>query len=501
MEAAMKKAIAAATVLSNEMITFDLLFVEERTEKEHRVEVCSTLRDTLAGLAADTLPALVNSGVFEGLVVPALKGFRFVHGGKILDSAISIADAGIRRGDVLFACAGPGTFPQIAERLKARSLLYAHDGDAKVTADAKAAVVGVKRKVPKSEAARDAQAYVKRRHATPARRAAAAAPAAAAAVPAAAAQAVVADEETRALERAAAEGKKRADVNALYEEAIAAWVSDVNRMDMPNTWIVHYNANEVQNAYQQAAEELGLDVESDSPVLVARARELLLDACPDPQCKPLRSYAQAARVAAEEKKRADVNALFQSACAGWMAEVNRTDVPSTWIGQFGTEVHNAYEQAAKELGVHLLGNDSPVLKARARELLLDTSSGPQCKPLRSYAHAPAAAAAADTDLRYGLVDIRGIDKHVLLEALWSRAVPVVAGVKYVPPSDKTNWRFEYHRGRSIKSDISGDYAIPWGYDRACGKDALQKVVHDIRSRSAVPKECAQAPAAAAAAAR
>jgi hypothetical protein len=89
-----------------------------------------------------------------------------------------------------------------------------------------------------------------------------------------------------------------------------------------------------------------------------------------------------------------------------------------------------------------------------------------------------------------MVNIQGIDKLRLLEALWTRSQPAaffrMQGIS--PPPFNMNEAqkavhqyIDYFCGRVIKCDLSGNEADPWGYDRDNGNGAFQSVVNSLRN--------------------
>ncbi len=92
------------------------------------------------------------------------------------------------------------------------------------------------------------------------------------------------------------------------------------------------------------------------------------------------------------------------------------------------------------------------------------------------------------------VDIRGIDKVVLLYALWSNMEPSKhfgpggTGFCMVPPpsfnrskaADAVKTYIDYYDGRCIKTDLSGDSVNPYLYDRDAGQGAFARIVAGFR---------------------
>jgi hypothetical protein len=95
----------------------------------------------------------------------------------------------------------------------------------------------------------------------------------------------------------------------------------------------------------------------------------------------------------------------------------------------------------------------------------------------------AVAAPIGTHVAEVSVDIRGVDKNKLLKALWSAQKTIhysgLHGFKDATQSQLMH-PIQYHCGRCIKSDLSGDSADPWGYDRDEGAGMFQKIVTQLR---------------------
>ena len=93
------------------------------------------------------------------------------------------------------------------------------------------------------------------------------------------------------------------------------------------------------------------------------------------------------------------------------------------------------------------------------------------------------------------ISIKGLDKVMLLKALWENRLPaaffnsvdaILSGT--VAPSfdwkqarQAVESRIDYFCGRGIKCDLSGDDVDPWLYDRDAGKGAFQKIVESLRA--------------------
>ena len=94
------------------------------------------------------------------------------------------------------------------------------------------------------------------------------------------------------------------------------------------------------------------------------------------------------------------------------------------------------------------------------------------------------------------VDISGIDKEILLEALWTRSTPAAffsLNGSTPPPfsfsaakSELSNDGYaDYICGRAIKTNIYQEDTIDsYMYDRDAGTGAFQEVVNQLRQREA-----------------
>ena len=93
------------------------------------------------------------------------------------------------------------------------------------------------------------------------------------------------------------------------------------------------------------------------------------------------------------------------------------------------------------------------------------------------------------------VDISGLNKVDLLEALWNNAQSAIYYQRYEfgigndrPPSFSRDGEeisdvkkyIDYFDGRCIRTDISGDSANPSGYDKEWGQGAFRRVVDGTR---------------------
>lgn len=92
-----------------------------------------------------------------------------------------------------------------------------------------------------------------------------------------------------------------------------------------------------------------------------------------------------------------------------------------------------------------------------------------------------------------MIDITGLDKAVILAALYNAAKPQGLGVLHYTPDDMTRAEaakivantelqlyFDYIKGRVLKVDLSADMLDPRWYDRDNGAGATARVVASIR---------------------
>jgi hypothetical protein len=86
------------------------------------------------------------------------------------------------------------------------------------------------------------------------------------------------------------------------------------------------------------------------------------------------------------------------------------------------------------------------------------------------------------------IDISDLDRKVLLKALWDNTI-TASFFKYnsVPPlpyeePTKYNEYFDYHCGRPIKTDLSGDLKSVYtgGYNRNAGDNKFEEIVEKLR---------------------
>lgn len=86
------------------------------------------------------------------------------------------------------------------------------------------------------------------------------------------------------------------------------------------------------------------------------------------------------------------------------------------------------------------------------------------------------------------VDITNIDKVKLLEALWNNSKPAVflSMRGLVVDFDRNqaiiavNGYIDYFCGRCIKTDLSGNTALSYAYDRDYGPGRFQQIVNSLK---------------------
>jgi len=87
------------------------------------------------------------------------------------------------------------------------------------------------------------------------------------------------------------------------------------------------------------------------------------------------------------------------------------------------------------------------------------------------------------------VNISGLDKVQLLRELWNASkVAAFFTMSGIPPPswnealarEQIGSYVDYFQGRVIKSDLSGDMADSFGYDRDNGQGQMQRVVDKLR---------------------
>lgn len=90
-----------------------------------------------------------------------------------------------------------------------------------------------------------------------------------------------------------------------------------------------------------------------------------------------------------------------------------------------------------------------------------------------------------------LVDIHGLNKVILLRALWENSCPArffyTSGLE-APQFDEKKAEVavtgfvDYFGGRCIKLHIENDLIDPWLYDRDFGEGSVERIVNEIRSK-------------------
>ncbi len=87
-----------------------------------------------------------------------------------------------------------------------------------------------------------------------------------------------------------------------------------------------------------------------------------------------------------------------------------------------------------------------------------------------------------------MIDITGMDKAVILAALFNKAIALGFGAQLTTGKSMTVERarellddsddkyFDYLDGRVIKVDLSRDYIDPWLYDRDNGKGSCETAI-------------------------
>jgi len=91
----------------------------------------------------------------------------------------------------------------------------------------------------------------------------------------------------------------------------------------------------------------------------------------------------------------------------------------------------------------------------------------------------------------GTINIAGINKALLLAALYNRARPLGLGYLHYTPEDmdpaeaealvEREWLYhDYLHGRVMKVDLSGDTLRTWAYNRDNGDGAAEAVVASLK---------------------
>jgi hypothetical protein len=108
------------------------------------------------------------------------------------------------------------------------------------------------------------------------------------------------------------------------------------------------------------------------------------------------------------------------------------------------------------------------------------------------------------------IDITGLDKAEVFQALYNRAKTQGAGILHYTPEDMTleeareaingghssggdyvftppgmpRLYFDYYKGRVMKVDLSGDELRTWGYDRDNGDGAARRALEPLLTATA-----------------
>jgi len=95
----------------------------------------------------------------------------------------------------------------------------------------------------------------------------------------------------------------------------------------------------------------------------------------------------------------------------------------------------------------------------------------------------------------GKVSIAGLDKALVLAALYNNSKPLGMGYLHFTPEpmtkeeaavlldDSTSKYFDYLKGRVMKVKIAGDELEPWLYDRDNGQGAAAAAIDSIRQKT------------------
>ena len=88
------------------------------------------------------------------------------------------------------------------------------------------------------------------------------------------------------------------------------------------------------------------------------------------------------------------------------------------------------------------------------------------------------------------IDLKGLDKALVLAALYNGARPQGAGFFHYDPTPMSvetaaatleqSTYFDYLNGRVMKVDLSGDELDPWGYDRDNGEGTARTIIDTLR---------------------
>ncbi|MGF9891777.1 hypothetical protein [Priestia megaterium] len=89
------------------------------------------------------------------------------------------------------------------------------------------------------------------------------------------------------------------------------------------------------------------------------------------------------------------------------------------------------------------------------------------------------------------INIKGLDKRKVLQALYDSAQPLGMGFLHYTPEPLTLdqaenalaenlYKFDYLKGRVLKVNIIGDTFDSWLYDRDNGEGAAEQAINKIR---------------------
>ncbi len=89
-----------------------------------------------------------------------------------------------------------------------------------------------------------------------------------------------------------------------------------------------------------------------------------------------------------------------------------------------------------------------------------------------------------------MINIKGLNKADVLAALYNASHPQGLGALYYEPKDMTReeaqiliakgLRFEYLKGRVMKTDLTNDEFDPWLYDRDNGPGTAERAISALR---------------------
>jgi hypothetical protein len=110
--------------MANGNLAFQVLFHDQRSSQDTTVSFTEMKgsQDTLNDVARELIKVEAASKDTP------LSYFRFIRCGEFLNPEATLDKANVQNGDSLVVCAGPGTFPQSADRLRVHSLKYTRKG-------------------------------------------------------------------------------------------------------------------------------------------------------------------------------------------------------------------------------------------------------------------------------------------------------------------------------------------------------------------------------------